>query len=78
MLKVPPHSLEAEQSVLWSLLIDKDCFITIGDMLTSNDFYSEANSMIFGVMFDLYKTNKPIDLITVKEKTWWQEIAWKK
>ncbi|MDD2871469.1 MAG: replicative DNA helicase [Candidatus Gracilibacteria bacterium] len=68
MLKVPPHALEAEQSVLGSILIDKDCFITIGDMLKPEDFYNDANSTIFSVIFDLYKQNKPIDLITVKEK----------
>ena len=68
MLKIPPHSIEAEQSVLWSLLIDKDCFITIWDMLLSEDFYSDSNMLIFEVMVDLYKINKPIDLITVKEK----------
>jgi len=68
MIKVPPHSLEAEQSVLWSLLIDKDGFITISDILTHEDFYDESNSMIFEIMFNLYKQNKPIDLITVKDK----------
>lgn len=68
MLKVPPHAFEAEQSVLWSILIDKDCFITIWDMLKADDFYNDANSTIFSVIFDLYKQNKPIDLITVKEK----------
>ena len=68
MLKIPPHTLEAEQSVIWSILIDKDCFITIWDMLKPEDFYSDSNSTIFSVIFDLYKLNKPIDLITVKEK----------
>jgi len=68
MLKIPPHSLEAEQSVLWSLLIDKDCFITIWDMLTPEDFYNDSNLQIFAVMSELYRLNKPIDLITVKEK----------
>jgi len=68
MLKIPPHSIEAEQSVLWSLLIDKDCFITIWDMLNPEDFYSDSNLAIFEVMSGLYKLNKPIDLITVKEK----------
>ena len=68
MLKVPPHSLEAEQSVLWSILIDKDCFLTIWDMLKDSDFYSEYNAIVFWTMFDLYRQNKPIDLITVKEK----------
>jgi replicative DNA helicase len=49
-------------------LIDKDCFLTIGDMLKAEDFYSEQNMVIFEVIFDLYRLNKPIDLITVKEK----------
>lgn len=47
MLKVPPHSFEAEQSVLWSILIDKDCFLTIWDMLKDSDFYSEYNAIVF-------------------------------
>ncbi|MFK7780375.1 MAG: replicative DNA helicase [Candidatus Gracilibacteria bacterium] len=68
MLKVPPHSQEAEQSVIGSILIDKDCFLTIGDMLKAEDFYNDVNTTIFKVIFDLYKLNKPIDLITVKEK----------
>ncbi|MFC1797677.1 DnaB-like helicase N-terminal domain-containing protein [Patescibacteria group bacterium] len=37
-------------------------------MLKPEDFYSDANSTIFSVIFDLYKLNKPIDLVTVKEK----------
>ena len=68
MLKIPPHSIEAEQSVLWSILIDKDCFITIWEILSPEDFYSDANLAIYEVMYWLYKLNKPIDLITVKEK----------
>lgn len=68
MLKVPPYSLQAEQSVLGSLLIEKDGFITVGDMLTHEDFYDDSNALIFEVMFELYKMNKPIDLITVREK----------
>ena len=59
MLKIPPYSLEAEQSVIWSILIDKDCFITIWDMLKAEDFYNDANSTIFDVVFELYKKNKP-------------------
>lgn len=68
MLKIPPHSIEAEQSVLWSILIDKDSLITVWDLIIESDFYVEANSLIFWVILDLFKKNKPIDLITVKEK----------
>lgn len=80
MLKIPPYSIEAEQSVLGSLLIDKDCFITIWDLLSPEDFYDDSNEKIFEVIFELFKNNKPIDLITVKEqldnkklldKIWW-------
>jgi len=68
MLKIPPHSLEAEQSVLWSLLIDKDWFLVISDLLSSKDFYDERNALIFEVMLELYSKSKPIDIITVKER----------
>jgi len=68
MLKIPPHSIEAEQSVLWSLLIDKDGFIVIWDILQPIDFYDESNMLIYEEMLGLYEKNKPIDLITVKEK----------
>ncbi len=68
MIKVPPHSIEAEQSVLWSLLVDKDGFLVIGDMILPEDFYVDSHALIFDAMLELYKFNKPIDLITVREK----------
>lgn len=79
MIKVPPHSIEAEQSVLWSLLIDKDGFLLISDLIAGEDFYEEIHAMIYNSMLDLYKMNKPIDLITVKEKLddkWLLEKVW--
>ncbi|MCH8518692.1 replicative DNA helicase [Candidatus Gracilibacteria bacterium] len=68
MLKIPPYSTEAEQSVLGSLLIDKEGFIMIGDILTHEDFYEERHARIYETMFELYRHNKPIDLVTVREK----------
>lgn len=68
MLKVPPYSLEAEQSVLGSLIIEKNGFITVGDMLLPEDFYDDSNALIYEIMLELYRYNKPIDLITVREK----------
>lgn len=67
MLKVPPYSLEAEKSVLWSLLIDKDGFITVWDLLTHEDYYDDSNALIYESMYELFRHNKPIDLITVRE-----------
>lgn len=80
MLKIPPHSLEAEMSVLWSLLIDKDWFLLISDLLTTEDFYDDRNAKIYEVMLELYIKNKPIDIITVKErlddKKLLDEVGW--
>ena len=68
MLKVPPNSPEAEKSVLWSLLIDKDWFVIIWDVVKNEDFYDDANASIFDVIFELYEKNKPIDILTVKQR----------
>lgn len=68
MLKIPPHSLEAEQSVLWSLLIDKDGFLVVSDLLAKEDFYDERNAKIYETMIELYMKSKPIDIVTVKER----------
>lgn len=67
MLKVPPYSLEAEQSVLGSLLIDKDGFITVWDLILPEDFYDDANVLVYESMYELFRNNRPIDLITVRE-----------
>lgn len=80
MLKIPPHSIEAEMSVLWSLLIDKDWFLVISDLLLKDDFYDDKHAKIYEVMLDLYTRNKPIDIITVNErlddKKLLDEIGW--
>lgn len=79
MIKVPPHAIEAEQSVLWSLLIDKDGFLLISDIIVGDDFYDEIHAIIYNAMLDLYKLNKPIDIVTVKEKLddrWLLEKVW--
>ncbi len=79
MLKIPPHSMEAEQSVLWSLLIDKDWFLVISDLLTKEDFYDDKNAKIYEIMQELYTKSKPIDIITVKDRLqdrWFLDDIW--
>jgi replicative DNA helicase len=68
MLKIPPHNLEAEESVLGALLIDKDAITAIGDILKPDHFYSENHSVIFEAMVDLYEAREPIDLVTLANK----------
>ncbi|MDA1060711.1 MAG: replicative DNA helicase, partial [bacterium] len=62
---VPPHSLDAEKSVIGSLLIDKDAVIKISDFLKSEDFYHDAHRIIYQAISDLYDKRSPIDLITL-------------
>jgi replicative DNA helicase len=66
--KVPPHSTEAEQSVLGSLLLDRDLLPDITGVLKSEDFYLEQHKEIFEAILDLYEQSKPVDLITVSEQ----------
>jgi replicative DNA helicase len=63
--KIPPHNKEAEQSVLGSVLIDKDAIIKIIDLISPNDFYYDTHKMIYEAMVDLYNRHDPIDLLTL-------------
>lgn len=64
-LKIPPHSLEAERSVLGSVLIDKDALLKIADFLGADDFYHDIHAIAFRAMVDLYDRRMPIDVITL-------------
>ncbi|PIT93408.1 MAG: replicative DNA helicase [Candidatus Harrisonbacteria bacterium CG10_big_fil_rev_8_21_14_0_10_38_8] len=63
--KIPPQNLEAEQSVLGGLLIDKTAIIKVADVLKSDDFYKPAHSIIYRSILKLYEKNEPIDIVTV-------------
>ncbi len=66
-LKLPPHSLEAEQSVLGGLLLDNEAADKVGDVLTDADFYSEAHRLIYQHILKLAADGKPADVVTVSE-----------
>src|SRR6266480_4736227 len=65
--RLPPQSLEAEESVLGSILIDRDAIIGIAPILTPDDFYRAANGSIYRAMLDLYERREPVDIVTVAE-----------
>ena len=67
-LKVPPHSDEAEASVLGAILIDKDAVIAVAEFLRPEHFYNENNGLIFKAILALYEERVPIDLVTLAEK----------
>jgi replicative DNA helicase len=66
-LKVPPHSLEAEQSVLGGLLLENGAADRIADILGAADFYSDAHRALFDAIIGLIADNKPADVVTVGE-----------
>lgn len=66
--KLPPHSVEAEQSVLGSMLLDKEAIIVTLEILQGEDFYKEAHREIFESMYDLFNREEPIDLVTLTEE----------
>lgn len=62
-----PYSVEAEQSVLGSILIDKDCIALVSEIIAEDDFYFEQNRAVYIAMQELFNTGRPIDLVTVTE-----------
>ncbi len=66
-LKVPPHSIEAEQAVLGSMLIDRESWDKVAELVTDADFYNHSHQVIFKVILKLLGESQPVDLITVSE-----------
>lgn len=66
--KVTPQNLEAEESLLGALLLDKDAIIKIGDRIAMEDFYSDKHRMVFEAILDLYRKHEPIDLLSVANR----------
>jgi len=67
-IRVPPHSQEAEESVLGAMLIDKDAVIAVAEFLLPEDFYDERLRDIYQACIDLYEARTPIDVLTVTDR----------
>lgn len=63
--RIPPHNLEAEQSLLGSLLIDPEAATKVVDRLNADDFYRPVNGSVFQAILDLYSKHEPIDILSV-------------
>jgi len=66
--RVPPQSIEAEQGVLGSMLLERDAIARVVEMLRGEDFYREAHRRIYDAMVDLFERGEPVDLITVTDR----------
>ena len=67
-LRIPPHSLEAESSVLGGLLLDNSTWDRVGDLLIDSDFYRFEHKLIYAACGRLINESKPADVITVFEE----------
>lgn len=63
----PPHSQQAERSLLGAILLDAEALIRVADIIHSEDFYEQRHATIFGAILQLYEKRKPIDLVTLSE-----------
>jgi replicative DNA helicase len=66
--RIPPQNIEAEMSLLGSILIDKDAIIKVADILRPDDFYKKAHGLIFECMLELYAKNEPVDVLTLANR----------
>ena len=66
-LKVPPHSIEAEQSVLGGLMLDNDAWLQVSERITEGDFYRRDHNEIFRAIESLANDGKPYDVVTLAE-----------
>ncbi len=66
--KIPPQSLEAEMSLLGSVLLDKEALLKIADTTRVDDFYKDSHGRIFETILEMYSRNEPIDLLTLSNR----------
>lgn len=68
MERIPPHSEEAEKSVLGSVILDKEALFNVLEILKAEDFYNEMHKEIYTAITNLYRRNEPVDMLTVSEE----------
>ena len=66
--KIMPHNLEAEQSVVGSMLMNNDTIETAAEILTGEDFYAKQNGLLFDAMCELAAEHKPVDIVTLGDR----------
>ena len=66
--RIMPNSLEAEQSVVGSMIMDKQAIITAGEMLVADDFYHNQYGVMFQTMVDMNNEGRPVDIVTLQER----------
>ena len=65
---VPPNNIEAEQSIIGSILKENDCFDDVSEIINASQFYSRSHRLIFSAIEELVQTGTPADLVTVTDQ----------
>ena len=66
--RILPHNTEAEQSVIGSMIMNKDAIVTASEIITGEDFYQQQYGIVFDTMVELFNEGKPVDLITLQDR----------
>lgn len=66
--RVLPHSVEAEQAVVGSMLMDRDAILTASEIISGEDFYQKAYGIVFDAVVEIFNEGKPVDLITLQTR----------
>jgi len=66
--RVLPHSIEAEQSVIGSMIMDREAIVKASELITSEDFYNQQYGILFQTMLELNDEGKPVDLVTLQDR----------
>ena len=66
--RILPHSMEAEQSVIGSMIMDRDAIVVASEILSDQDFYQKQYGILFDTMIELNNEGKPVDLVTLQDK----------
>ena len=74
--RVMPHSLEAEQSVIGSMIMDREAVLVASEILTGEDFYQRQYGIVFEAMVELFNRDEPVDLITLQNELRRRSAAW--
>lgn len=72
--RIPPHNIEAEQSVIGSMIMDRDAIITASEILIAEDFYHSQYGVLFDTMVELYNEGQPVDLVTLQNRLKEKEV----
>ena len=64
--RVLPHSIEAEQSVIGSMVMDAEAITVASEIITGDDFYNKQYGVVFETMVELHNSGKPVDIVTLQ------------